>query len=216
MVDGRNYGSSVGARAAETNASEPSQCCIPASCAQKVHVAQQDRPSDRVIARRRGAQRSNCTVLANLSPRDSQSESSARSNGAACSAGRVGEYDSRPVCAHQVHDLQHSRPRVSGVARPCGLDVQNCADAVFPFLRDTLDESAASACSVVSSEGCVRQPVVQHKAQHLALVRPPACVGTRACEPERLPTMPRTTPHAYAVPALHPSRASSAMRSGAL
>jgi len=175
------------------------------SCTQTVQTPQHDRPNDRVVARRRGAQRPNSAALANPSPHGSQCDSPARPNGAAISLGSLGKYDSMHVCTQQMYGMQHGRPRASGVARPWDLDVHNRADAVYPLVHDTCDGAAAAARNAVSSEGSWIHHEGQHQAQRLATVRPPARVGARARAPRRVPTATSTLSRAYAVLALHPS-----------
>ena len=155
MDDGNKDGRVAETRALELIVPEPSQCCMTAICAQNQHGARMDRPSDRVIARRRGALQSKGTGLADLPVRDAHAPPPAGSNGAASSTGLFVHDDSGPVSALQAQDFRHDRPRATGVARPCEVDVPNRPAAAIPSPRVATSEQPAFANSAVCRSGCV-------------------------------------------------------------
>ena len=200
MVDGYTADPRVGAVA---NTSEPPQRCIPSSCAHTVQTAQHDRPSDRVKARRRDAQRSIRAVLADPSHRGLICNSPARPNGADIGAGSVGQYDStctvRPRA--RVGAGLRAPPPATGT-----LPRANAVLASHPSITGTFpmaDEPLLLPGPLRTSIGA--GSVGHYDSTHLCTVRPRARVGAGSHAPRRVPPATGTLPCAYAVLASHPS-----------
>ena len=186
MGDGNNRAPVVVTSAVPARACMQVEACISASCAQNVPHVQEDRPSDRVVARRRGAQHSQGTALANLPIRGAYAQQPARPNGAASSAGCVGQDDSGPVCAHKAQGVQNDRPRASVVSRPCDADVPNRTDIANPSPRGPISEQPACSNSAPRRSGSVDQydsgHVCAQRVHSFQHGRPRASVVARQCD----------------------------------
>ena len=116
-------------------------------------VVLHDRPSGRVIARRRGARHSKGKALANPPIRGAYTPHPARPNGAPSSAGCSLHNDSGHICALKAQIVQHDRPRATDVARPRDPDVPIRTALADQSPRAPIAECLAFASGAASSAG---------------------------------------------------------------
>ena len=116
MQDGNDDGRVAVPRAHELTVPDPSQCCLEAICAQNLPDARMDRPSDGVIARRRGVLKSKGESLVHLPVSDAHAQSPAVASDAVSRTAPIVHDDSVHSPALIVQDLCHDRP--SYICRP--------------------------------------------------------------------------------------------------
>mmetsp|Transcript_13879 Transcript_13879/g.30105 ORF Transcript_13879/g.30105 Transcript_13879/m.30105 type:complete len:284 (+) Transcript_13879:331-1182(+) len=174
----------------------PMQCCIPCSSAHEMHDAQLDRPSARVIARRRGAHQTDRTDLVFPSSRDAYATPAACANGAVNSAGGVSHHDSQHPCAQKMHDVQQHRPSARVVHRRRGAHRLHRTVLAFPSLRGLYAAPSSCANAAVSSASCISHYDLQHHTHNFVPARATARAEVHACDRGRSAS---TLPCAHAV-----------------